>query len=461
MEEKNSFETRIDRIVKSGLLSKKSTKELIDNIFSSSKLNYYFNQLSRSPKQKRLLFLHRFDLFGFEDEMQIPYLHLCNIPKSNNDEKVTRNESKALQHIVSNELELVNQGKNIFNIMFGIDKSQWDTFSEDFMDVVAYFVISFMRYNPNLKELINAKTFDYRIMKDVLRDYQDTIDFKAFGNEIESAFKAGKGEIDPIIKSKVEKLILQAVSGVVRNIEGFVENAPKMMPNFIMSFHLSSSLWLNNVLSKSGLSFEDYLDILNELHRNQLIENKSTILWCESCSLESPSYSQYQGRIAPSKTTDTKCLNCDRTQSHASIYSLDSTLKDSIFSKDGLLAVYFGWLLKKEDIEFDEGSFSGKYENDFLIKKSILVECKMFKSEKDLVAKRSEMINSFSQIEKHIKQLDSEGTGIKQAYFLWNRRDNEKALQKKLQSKYKELFEKYELKIVCPDEIEETIEEMK
>ena len=461
MEEKNSFETRIDRIVKSRLLSKKSTKELIDNIFSSSKLNYYFNQLSRSPKQKRLLFLHRFDLFGFEDEMQIPYLHLCNIPKSNNDEKVTRNESKALQHFVSNELEVVNQGKNIFNIMFGIDKSQWDTFSEDFKDVVAYFVILFIRNNPNLKELINAKNFDYKRMKDVLRDYQDTIDFKAFGNEIESAFKAGKGEIDPIIKSKVEKLILQAVSGVVRNIEGFVENAPKMMPNFIMSFHLSSSLWLNNVLSKSGLSFEDYLDILNELHRNQLIENKSTILWCESCSLENPSYSQYQGRIAPSKTTDTKCLNCDRTQSHASIYSLDSTLKDSIFSKDGLLAVYFGWVLKKEGIEFDEGSFSGKYENDFVIKKSILVECKMFKSEKDPVAKRSEMINSFSQIEKHIKQLDSEGTEIKQAYLLWNRRDNEKALQKKLQSKYKELFEKYELKIICPDEIEETIEEMK
>lgn len=154
-------------------------------------------------------------------------------------------------------------------------------------------------------------------------------------------------------------------------------------------------------------------------------------------------------------------MSCDGIQSHASIYSLNPTIKDSIFSKDGLLAVYFGWLLKKKGIEFNVGSFSDKYENDFVIKKSILVECKMFKLGKESEAKRSEMTDGLSQIEKHIKQLNSEGTEIKQAYLLWNRRDNEIALQKKLHSKYKELFDRYKLKIICPDEIEETIEEMK
>ena len=85
----------------------------------------------------------------------------------------------------------------------------------------------------------------------------------------------------------------------------------------------------------------------------------------------------------------------------------------------------------------------------------------MFKSEKDLVAIRSEIDSGFSQIKEHIEQLDSEGIKIKQAYLLWNRNDNAKELQKKLRSKYEKMFKKYKLKIICPDEIEETIEEMK
>lgn len=458
MKDMDSFEAKVNRILKSKPLSKKSTKELIDNISPSSKLDLYFDQLPRSPKHKRLLFLHRSDLFGLEDEMLIPYLRLCSIPESKSDEKVTRNESKALQYFVSKELEKDTQ--ELFKIMFD-DKSQLDAFLEDFNDVIAYFFILFIRSSSNLKKLIHDENFDYKKMKDVLRNYQDIIDSEAFNNEIESAFKSGKSEIDPIIKSKVEKIVLQLLSKYVKNREEFFENTQKMMPDVIMPFHLISKLWLNNVLKKSGLSFKDYLDILNELHRNELIKNQNTIFWCESCNLESPLYSEQHGRIAPSKTTSTKCLSCDRTQSHASIYSLDSTIKDSIFSKDGLLAVYFGWLLKKEGIEFNESSYSGKYENDFVIKKSILVECKMFKLNKDLGAKRSEMISGFSQIEKHIEQLNSKGTEIKQAYLLWNRRDNEKALQTKLHSEHKELFEKYKLKIICPDEIEETIKEMK
>ena len=459
MNGKDSLDLKIEKAVRASIQSGKSTKELIEYVSSNKHLNIFFNQISSNPYLKRLLFLHRFDLFGIEDEMQLPYFYLCNLPIGEK-ELSTQAESTALQYIVSSEIEVVGNGKTILQTMFGIDENKWKIFSEDLKDVVAYFAIKFIRSNPNIKRLINTEKFDYQIMKEILKDYKNTIDFDAFGKEIESAFETDQGEIDPAIKSKIERLIIQTIPGIMKNIEGFIESPKKMMPNYILPLHLSSSLWLRNLLSRSGLSFQEYLNVLDELYRNHLIENKSTIFWCENCNLENPSYSEHHGRIAPSKTTDTKCLNCDRTQSHASIYSLDSTLKDSIFSKDGLLAVYFGWLLKKEGIEFDEGSFSGKYENDFVIKKSIIVECKMFKSEKDPVAKRSEMINSFSQIEKHIEQLDSEGIEIKQAYLLWNRRDNEKALQKKLQSKYNELFKKYKLKIIYPDEIEETIEEM-
>lgn len=459
MNEKESLDLKMEKVVRASVQSGKSTKELIEDVSSNKPLNIFFNQISSNPHHKRLLFLHRFDLFGIEDEMQLPYFHLCG-PPIGEKELSTQAESTALQYVVSSEIEVVGNGKIILQTMFGIDENKWKIFSEDFKDVVAYFAIQFIRSNPNIKRLINTEKFDYQIMKEILKDYNNTIDFDTFGKEIESAFETDQGEIDPVIKSKIERLIIQTISGIMKNIEGVIESTKKMMPNYILPLHLSSSLWLRNLLSRSGLSFQEYLNVLDELYRNRLIENKSTIFWCENCSLENPSYSEHHGRIAPSKISRNNCLNCDQPLSYASIFSLDRTLREAIFSKDGLLPVYLGWLLKKEGIEFEMGKYSKKYENDFVINKSTLVECKMFKSEKDLVAIRSEIDSGFSQIKEHIEQLDSEGIEIKQACLLWNRNDDAKELQKKLQSKYNELFKKYKLKIIYPDEIEETIEEM-
>lgn len=423
-------------------------------------MNSFFNQVTNFPVHKRLLFLHRFDLFGIEDEIQIPYLHLCNLPKI---KKIESNESDstALQHIVSTELRMVDNYNNIIAALFGIDKSNQNAFSEDLKDIVAYFIIQSIRNNPNIKTLVNATDFDYYIMKDVLKNYEDTINLNELKAEIEAAFGEKDGEIDPIIKLKIERLSLLFITGITKNIEKFIENTPKILPNIILPFHLSSRLWLNNLLTKSDLSFKDYLNILDDLYRYRLIQNKSIIFWCENCSIESPSYSEHNGRIAPSKISRSKCLNCEKSQSYGSIFSLNDILKESILSKDGLLSVYFGWLLEKEVIEYEVGEYSDKYENDFIIKKSILVECKIFKSDKDAVAIRSEIDSSLSQIRKHLSQLNSDGIKIQQAYLLWNRNNNAEELQMKLQSKYNELFNKYGFNIICPDELEDFVNKIK
>ena len=154
-------------------------------------------------------------------------------------------------------------------------------------------------------------------------------------------------------------------------------------------------------------------------------------------------------------------INCDKLQSYGSIFSFNDILKEAILSKDGILSVYFGRFLEKEEIEYEVGEYSGKYENDFIIKKSILAECKMFKSEKDSIAIRSEIDSSLSQIKKHIINLTSEGIEIEQAYFLWNRNKDEQKLQIKLHSKYNELFGKYGFMIICPNEIEDFIYDIK
>lgn len=271
MNYEKSLDVQLEKAIKSSLISKRTSKELINEALRFPNLNSFFNQFSRFPIYKRLLFLHRFDLFGIEDEMQRPYLHLCN-PKIEERESI-ESGSTALHHIVASELGAVNNYKSIWESMLGIDDKKRDEVSEDFKDILAYYVIRFIRSNTNIKTLVNADDFDYHKMKELLKNYDGTIDLE------------NEEEIDPTIKAKIEKLSLLVTSGIMKNIENLFDNAPKMLPNFILSFHLSSELWLRNLLKKSGLSFKEYLSVLDDLYRYRLIENKNTIFWCENWAL--------------------------------------------------------------------------------------------------------------------------------------------------------------------------------
>lgn len=462
MNKKNSLEVKIEKAVQSSFVSKKTTKELIEDISLNQDMNRFFNQLKNNPKCKKLLFLHRFDLFGIEDEMQLPYLHLCNL-KIRESEVLPEPTSTALQYVVSEEIDVGHNIDMLIQSTLGINHDKWDILADDFKDIIAYFLILCIRNNPNIRKLITSKKFDYKIMKNTLKDYSDTINFDIIGRETKLLLEGEPSNIDPVIQSKIENTLVKIIAEIIKNIEPVLESTNKIVPNLIYAMHLSSNIWLTKILSRSNLTFYDYINTLDELYRNHLIDNKSTIFWCENCNVENPSHNEFHGRIAPSKLSRGTCLTCEKAQSYNAVFSIDRTLKDALLSKDGILPVYFGWLLKKENIEFNVGEYSNQFENDFVIKNSILVECKMFKSEKDSLAIRSEIENSLSQIIKHIEQLESEGQEIEQAYFLWNRCSNEMDLQKKLRTKakFKELFKKYHLKIICPDEIEEIVEEMK
>jgi len=377
VEKESSLERKIERVMKRSLVSKRSTKEIIDEIYFSRDHSLFFSNLREQSAHKRLFFLHRFDLFGVSSEMQLPYFYLTSIPK-----RREISESKVLRHVVLRELDVVRDGKDFLFSFLGIPESRTREFEEDFKDLLAYFIILIIRSNENLIRLISAKEFDYKIMKSVLKDYKDTISFDKVDKELSEIFKGEEGTIDPIIKSKIEKIISQVVSSIANNITGLLESSRKMIPNWMLSFHLSSRMWLSTILNKAKLTIKDYVDILDDLYLCNLIENKSTIFWCENCSLESPSYSEHHGRIAPSKITKNRCLNCGRIQSYSSIFSIDDLLRDAIFSKDGFLSVYFGWLLKKEVISFVLGEHSSEYENDFIINDNVLIECKMFRTEK-------------------------------------------------------------------------------
>ena len=460
MEERElPLEAKIEQIIRYPTISKRSVREIIDKIYTSEEHNLFFSKIIESQTHRRLFFLHRFDLFGADSEIQLPYFYLTSIPKrGRGEEKVP--ESRALQHVVSREVNVARDGKDFLFSFLGIPESRATEFGGDFKDILAYFTILFIRSNKDLINLINAKEFNYRIMKSILKDYEN-ISFDNIGTELSEVFEGKEGEIDPVIISKIEKVVSQIVSGVARNITHFVESSRKMIPNIMLSFHLSSRMWLSTILNKTDLIIDDYVNILDDLYINKLIENKSTVFWCENCILESPSYVEHHGRIAPSKITKNKCLNCGRTQSYSSIFSLDELLKDAIFSKDGFLSVYFGWLLKKEGIPFVIGEYSSEYENDFIINNNVLVECKMFKSEKDKIAIKSEFGNSLVQIRKHLDSLNKDEKQIKYAYLIWNRYESPKESIDRVKTKYRDLFEKYNFKVFGPRDIEELIPKLK
>ena len=312
MEERElPIETKIEKIIRYSTISKRHVREIIEKIYTSKEHNLFFLKIRESKIHRRLFFLHRFGIFGVDSEIQIPYFYLTNIPKRRRSE-VKVPGSIALQHVVSREVNVTSDGKDFLFLFLGVPESHATKFERDFKDILAYFIILFIRSNKDLINLINAKEFNYKIMKSTLKDYEN-INFDSIGKELSEIFEGEKGEIDPVIRSKIEKIISQIISSVTRNITQFVESSRKMIPNVMLSFHVSSRIWLSTILTKTHLTIEEYVNILNDLYINKLIENKSTVFWCENCILESPSYDEHYGRIAPSKITKNKCLNCGRT----------------------------------------------------------------------------------------------------------------------------------------------------
>lgn len=86
-----------------------------------------------------------------------------------------------------------------------------------------------------------------------------------------------------------------------------------------------------------------------------------------------------------------------------------------------------------------------------------LLECKMFKKEKDEMAIASELDNSLVQIEEHIDSLIRDKVQLKYVYLLLNRYENPKKIVNNLTGKFRNIFSKYKLRVFSPQNIEELI----
>lgn len=456
MSSEDPFNVEVEKAVRNALYSPKTTHELLQEVVNSKILTNYFKHITNNMIHNKLLFLHRLDLFGLEGVPNFPYLHLSDLSKKEIDGNIKH--SKALEHAsISRTLE----GENFYKEFFDIDEAEWDKFSQDFKDIVFYFGILFARKNPDIIKLINEPEFNYEKMKRMLKDYSILVDFEATREKKDTKQIIEKEEIDPIIISKAEKLGVNVVKSSISNLDNIISQMKNLATSVFLPFHAISKKWLSDLLSLAALSYEEYIEILDDLYTYKLLQTKSMISWCEKCYMESDLMTTHIGNIAPSKLTKEKCLICGKTKSYAAIFSLDETLNNSILSKNGLLAVYFSFLLSTNNIPYETEISSRKYENDFIISESVLVECKMFKANKDLDGIKSEVQNGLAQLQKHAKQLEKEGKPIKKCCFLWNRDivvDDE--FFDKFHS-YASFMKKYKFEIIYKSSIESFISKLK
>lgn len=447
------FDDTFGKAFKPNVKVTRSANELIEVALADSAISSLFSYTRAQDAFRRILFLHRADLFGPDIDFMIPHFHYSSTALK----PASASESIVIENALETGASFLSENKSDLAALLevvGIDDEQAARYFADVKDIAAYLLIEFLRHNPSLLKLANAPTFDYASMKAELKDFEGTVSLEPLAK----LFGEGPDAADPVVVKKIEKLLLAAVSALGDNMQSIIENAHRVMPNLLLPFHLTSAALIQRILKASGSDFDDYGTVLEGLYLVGLIHNESTVFWCKNCSVENPGSEQRTGRIAPSKITKNRCLVCTKYQMYGSIYSIDEDLQDMLFSKDGLLAVYVGWLLSRQGLEFQVGLTTSKFENDFVLENAV-ISVKMFKAEKDELAVRSELDSALAQLAKHVEDLEANGKKIKRAFVVWNRHGPAPDVPSLMQ-KYGAFMNRHGVSIVGPDQIADQIESL-
>jgi len=453
LEEENNSNSDLDKVLgieidkakKTIMLSTKSTIELIKEAVTDSNVSNFFRLLNNNADYMKFLFLHRFDLFGFGKDINLPHLHLCDMPKG----QKTDEESKTLkQLIVTNESYFEFDLDGLLQKFFGLDDQGWKYFVEKYRDITTYLNVLAFRKIPEFKQLVEMEEFNYPFMKSIVGDYQ----------RIDEKLEIEEQEIDTVILEMIRSLFAQFVRSAMSNIEGILTKSKEIGSFLYVPSHLSARIWIDNLLNLTDLEFTSYINLLDDLYRNNLIDARSILSWCENCSLENQLLTQTIGRIAPSKISRDKCLNCQKIKSYAAIFAFTDLFREIMLCNDGILAVFFGWLLEVNKIEYVFGKYSSNREIDFIINNSILVEIKTLRVQRDTVTLFSNFENALNQLRKQISDLKEEGIKIKKCYLLWNQWIEFNLNKISVPAKYKDLIKKYNIEIIDPLKIEKIID---
>ncbi len=381
---------------------------VLNDIKRNAELSWFFKHLwVPDLTLAKLFFAHRAQLFPTEGSVSLPLLFWDNLEADQlqpSDIAVVKTAAE-LGAIKSNQWYTMIQ--KIFKNLFGA-----------FKDLVLYFLIEFIRRNEQLCKLVESEKFSFRIMKETLTNYE-TLDLELFDQfqEKGSKFKElADFEIDdPIAKSKLKQ--------VAETIEdSFLGNVSEIVPGFVRVLSDYATLlapvyygWHKHLVQlrkTQDVSPEEYTRILSNLYTLDLVQNISTFVWCRSCR-DSPQIYQSASQISPDHLK-MACLNCEREMDIGSIFRLHETIPNCILSQDGLLCIAVAWLLDKREIAYKYAQ-KGTSEYDFICtipKGTVLIECKMFRTDREEPAVVTNLEQGIIQMVRHVEELRTEGMDI-------------------------------------------------
>lgn len=364
-------------------------------VSDSPELTVFFKRIwEKNSKLAKMFMLHREELFLCEKNFTLPLLFWSN---------VLNFEGRPTSLIkVAAELGEARREQAVSKLGFE------DIFST-LRDMLAYGVIKVIRANEDLKKLILTDDFSFEKMKETLRDYEnislDVLD--EFGDMSRLEDEGLRAKVQKL--SNLKWLDLPKVIEILPSMSTLFDSLP------VAGINLPSI-----IVQKIGMKHEEYADTLTTLFSLKLITCLQTTLWCEEC-VDEPQVFKTTSNIDPDRL-DMKCPRCRTPMLVCSAYKLNSTLKDCILWKDGLLTVCLGYLFNQKGVKW-KYSVQGEFENDFIIQTrsgEAVLECKMHLLPKDLRSFRGGLEQDVSRFLQHLEVLEKEGKKVTEAYLVYN-----------------------------------------
>lgn len=449
---KHPLETEFDRITNRPPVVQRKTADVIDEVMEHEGMLKLFHLLKQNHEYDRILFLHPLDLFGKEGRYQPPHLYYGYCPTRKKGESQISRALRALE--VDYQTKASMSLPKIFE-QIGIDATD-ESVGQDIADAIVYLIVSLFRCSPQLLSLVKAKRFDYPLLRKTMKNYKDVIDDGRIAELLKSVF--GEEPSDPALIALINRLILIFVPLMKRYPIEFLGATKLSQTEVTVAYHQTALTFLDSLLDMTSSDFEMYTRLMDDLYLFGLIDNTNTISWCESCSKEKISYTEYHGRKAPSSLLKQKCRECKGIESFSCVFTVDPLFLDGIFSRDHLLGVYLAWRLRDANLNPLTEEFAEDRELDILVG-DILIECKTYRLGGRDETPRHNLTDSLSQMQKQIDAMKDEGKTISRAALVCNQTKIRDEIEN-MSGVLKSLIDQYEIKIVTPEDFDQFLESL-
>lgn len=297
-------------------------------------------------------------------------------------------------------------------------------------DLALFYLIKFVRANPQIQELVGRGDFSFRQMKETLGDlsimnmelFEELAPLRELGEE---------GQFAPLQPAEVptdDRALASSITQLSRIGMAFMLNADLIMEmpqafkwDLMLTFHRVFSRNTLNALHATSLPYKDYSDIVLEMFNLGLLGTLDSAFWCKNSS-HRPFVFGSISQIAPASHA-VKCLNCGQKLVLSILYKLDPIIFNAIIFRDGLLAVALARLLDKNNARYRFGyQFNGN-EIDFLCETSagtVALETKVHRVDVGERQLSQTLKQDLIQLGEKLKLLLDRGEDIKQGYLVLN-----------------------------------------